>query len=108
MYHYHQTSECLFLQPVLGNIGGDSTAAISLAISLVQRELDRDIGGHPAPRAQIPACTTNALDSCLRLWRQSGAKDSHGAFETAGKSDSTIGQISPMLCVLVLYVLVLN
>jgi len=25
----------------------------------------------PAPLAQIPACATNALGSCLRFWRQS-------------------------------------
>ena len=27
--------------------------------------------GCPAPLAQIPACATNALGSCLRFWRQS-------------------------------------
>ena len=27
--------------------------------------------GRPAPLAQIPACATNALGSCLGFWRQS-------------------------------------
>jgi putative transposase len=27
--------------------------------------------GYPAPLAQIPACATNALGSCLEYWRQS-------------------------------------
>ncbi len=31
--------------------------------------------GYPAPLAQIPACATNALGSCLGFWRQSVEPD---------------------------------
>ena len=51
--------------------------------------------GYPAPLAQIPACATNALGSCLGFWRQSVELGSHVTKEWQARTAATARRTAP-------------